>query len=82
MDFVRAYESINLASQTDPLRLAYQLGRIEYLIRLGKLDEAKQLLDNYNQSGKGSRIERKENEKTVTYLQKMYQESDMKKRDH
>jgi len=82
MDFVRAYESINLASQADSLRLAYQLGRIEYLIRLGKLDEAKQLLDNYNQSGAGNRIERKANENTIVSLREMYLELTMKKHNH
>jgi hypothetical protein len=82
MDFVRAYESINLASQADPSRLAYQLGRIEYLIRLGKLDEAKQLLDNYNQSGTVNRIERKANENTIVSLREMYLELTMKKHNH
>jgi hypothetical protein len=81
MDFIHAYEYINLASLAAPSRLAYQLGRIEYLIRLGRLGEAKQLLDNYNLSGKGGGIERRENERTVTYLLKMYQESGMNKSD-
>jgi hypothetical protein len=75
LDLVRAYEYINYARQTAPYRLAYQLGRIEYLIRLGKLDEAKRLLDNYNQLKPGNSIERRANEETIAYLQKMYQES-------
>jgi hypothetical protein len=78
-DLIHAYEYINLASQTDPTRLAYQLGRIEYLIRLGKLNEAKQLLDNYNHSEIWSRIERKTNANTVTILLEMYQAMVLKK---
>lgn len=80
-DFVRAYEYINYASQTAPYRLAYQLGRIEYLIRLSKLDEAKQLLDNYNQLKSGNNMERRANQGTIAYLQKMYQESAKQKQD-
>lgn len=78
-DHIRAYEYINLASQTDPSRLAYQLGRIEYLIRLGKLNEAKKLLDNYNHSEIWSRTERKANANTVTILLEMYQAMVLKK---
>lgn len=74
-----AYEYIELASQTDPSRLAYQLGRIEYLIRLGKLNEAKQLLDNYNHSEVWGRIERKANANTVTLLMEMYHAAVLKK---
>lgn len=78
-DLIRAYEYINLASLTDPSRLAYQLGRIEYLIKLGKLNEAKQFLDNYNHSERWSRIERKANANTVNLLLEMYQAMALKK---
>jgi hypothetical protein len=78
-DLIRAYEYINLASLTDPSRLAYQLGRIEYLIKLGKLNEAKQFLDNYNHSKGWSRIERKANANTINQLLEMYQAMALKK---
>lgn len=78
-DLIHAYKYINRASQADPSRLAYQLGRIEYLIRMGKLNEAKQLLDNYNHSEAWSRIERKANANTVTRLMQMYQTTVLRK---
>jgi len=68
-----AYKYIERAASTEPSRLSYRLGCIEYLLRLGKLSEAKQLLDNYNQSDKWSNTERRLNAGTVLFLQKYYQ---------
>lgn len=45
-DYHRALYYIERASALDPARLAYRLGTVEYLVRVGKHDKARTLLDD------------------------------------
>lgn len=47
-DHQHAYEYIDRAAALAPDELSYQLGRIEYLIRLGRLEKARSLLDAHD----------------------------------
>jgi protein O-mannosyl-transferase len=45
-DYSQALYYIERASALDPTRLAYRLGTVEYLVRVGKHDKARALLDD------------------------------------
>jgi hypothetical protein len=51
-EYLAAYNYLLQASEKAPERIAYQIGQVEYLIRLGKLPEAEQRLEQVIRSAR------------------------------
>lgn len=73
-DYLRAYDYINRAIDVMPTRLSYQLGRIEYLIRLNRLSEAGNLLANPDWSLTEADIELSSNRDAILRLKTLHEE--------
>jgi tetratricopeptide (TPR) repeat protein len=71
-DYPHAYEYIDRATRLLPEKLSYQLGRIEYLIKLGRLDEARKLLDVHAERLAKPDAELTANRDTILLLEDMY----------
>lgn len=73
-DYRRAYDYISRAIDVMPVKLSYQLGRIEYLIRLGRLSEAGNLLVNADWGRTNTDIELSSNRDAILRLKTLYEE--------
>lgn len=73
-DYRRAYDYISRAIDVMPVKLSYQLGRIEYLIRLGRLSEAGNLLANADWGRTNTDIELSSNRDAILRLKTLYEE--------
>lgn len=79
-DHQRAYQYIERAADLAPNELSYQLGRIEYLIRLGRLEKARDLLDTYGARQENPDTGVASNRHTILRLEEMYKSATINKK--
>ena len=74
-DYNHALEYMNRATHTSPHLLSYQLAKAEYLIRIGRLTEAKTMLDYFEEAEMTNDMQFSVNKSTIDKLVEMYKKA-------